>query len=343
MGDELLASSDAVLAQLTIGIIAVNREGRVARINAAAEAMLRASAIPGGTPLKALGRIGAHLDAITHKAFEQSRSVFEREMTISSQEVVDIFCSPTEDPAGTILEIVPVQWHAQAAAHREARNRDMGLSMMLRGIAHEIRNPLTGIKGAAQLIMRNAGSEDAEYCEVILQEISRLGGLVDQLGDQSSASVHSVMLNIHAVTERVVALAEIGDEVEIIRDYDPSLPELRGQHDALIQALLNLVRNAVQAGATCVTLRTRIAMRELEESTSTRRWIVVSVLDDGPGIAEEMRQVIFFPMVSGRSEGSGLGLSIAERIARSHGGRLDLVDTPAGARFDVWLPLGEDP
>lgn len=341
MGDGHAATPDGLLSQLTIGIIAVDRDGCVVRINPAAEAMLRASSIPVGTLLGKFGRFGAHLAEIAQKALAQSRSVFEREMAISSQDIVDIFCSPTEEPPGSILEIVPVQWHAQAAALREARNRDIGLSLMLRGIAHEIRNPLTGIKGAAQLLMREASGEDAEYCEVILQEINRLGGLVDQLGNANEYTATAAPLNIHSVTERVVALAEIGTEAQIVRDYDPSLPELHGQHDALIQALLNLVQNAIQAGASTVTLRTRIAMRELEESSSTRRWIVVSVQDDGPGVPEEMRHVIFFPMVSGRSEGSGLGLSIAERIARSHGGRLDLADTATGARFDVWLPLVE--
>jgi len=215
------------------------------------------------------------------------------------------------------------------------------LSAALKGLAHEIRNPLAGLKGAAQLLARRVEGEDAlELLELIGAEVDRLTTLVDRLMNPAPPQEFSI-INIHAVLERVrqLADAEAGWSVKLVRDYDPSLPDIAGDADRLAQSLWNLVRNALQSGAGTVSLRTRAEHHVLIGDAPHRLAVRVEIADDGRGVPEDLAERIFLPLVSGRAEGTGLGLPLAQQVAREHGGSLSYRSRPGHTVFTLLLPV----
>lgn len=214
------------------------------------------------------------------------------------------------------------------------------LNAALKGLAHEVKNPLAGLKGAAQLLKRRVTDPDAErYLEVILAETDRLYGLVQRLLEPAPASPHA-QINIHSPIERVrlLAEAEAGWSVRLVRDYDPSLPEIKADADRLTQAILNLVRNALQADATEVRLRTRAETNVVIGDVAHRLVIRVEVIDNGHGVPEELAERIFLPLVTGRAEGTGLGLALAQQVAREHGGSLSFRSRRGHTVFTLLIP-----
>ncbi|AWV05883.1 nitrogen regulation protein NR(II) [Lysobacter maris] len=219
------------------------------------------------------------------------------------------------------------------------------LSASLKGLAHELRNPLAGLKGAAQLLSRRVDdAESRELVGLIEDEVARLTGLLDQLLSPAPSRPPSP-LNIHAVLERVLRLAEsdAGWAVRLLRDYDPSLPELMGDADRLVQAVWNLVRNAIEAGATHVTLRTRAEHGVRIGETLYPVALRLEIVDDGRGIPDELAERLFLPLVSGRAEGSGLGLALAQQVAREHRGSLAYRSRPGHTVFTLLLPMPAAP
>lgn len=218
------------------------------------------------------------------------------------------------------------------------------LSASLKGLAHELRNPLAGLKGAAQLLARRVEGDDAlELVALVDSEVARLTALLDQLLTPSPPRPHAA-LNIHAVLERVLRLAEseAGWAVRVLRDYDPSLPEFAGGADRLVQAVWNLVRNAIEAGATHVTLRTRaehgLRIGDAVHAIALR----LEISDDGRGVPDALAEQLFLPLVSGRPEGTGLGLALAQQVAREHRGSLAYRSRPGHTVFTVLLPVLTD-
>ena len=221
------------------------------------------------------------------------------------------------------------------------------LSAALKGLAHEIRNPLAGLKGAAQLLARRAqarndNGEEAELVELIGSEVDRLAALVDRLLNPAPPRALEP-LNIHAVLERVRQLADVeaGWAIKLVRDYDPSLPAVAGDADRLVQALWNLVRNALESGASQVSLRTRAEHGVLIGDAAHRLVVRVEIADNGRGVPEDLAERIFLPLVSGRAEGSGLGLALAQQVAREHGGSLGYRSRPGHTVFTLLLPVVE--
>jgi len=219
------------------------------------------------------------------------------------------------------------------------------LSAALKGLAHEIRNPLAGLKGAAQLLERRIGhwgdnDDERELIGLIGSEVDRLAALVDRLMNPAPPREFSVT-NIHAVLERVrqLAEAEAGWSVKLVRDYDPSLPEVDGDVDRLTQSLWNLVRNALESGASHVWLRTRAEHHVLIGDVPHRLAVRVEIADDGRGVPESLAERIFLPLVSGRAEGTGLGLPLAQQVAREHGGSLSYRSRPGHTVFTLLIPV----
>ena len=226
------------------------------------------------------------------------------------------------------------------AQHASARS-------LIRGLAHEIKNPLGGIRGAAQLLERELeGPELHDYTHVIIEEADRLRNLVDRLlGPRKLPKIEFV--NIHAILERVctVISAESGKWLRIDRDYDPSIPEISGDSEQLIQAALNIVRNGLQAMQAAeivnphLLIRTR-AQRQVTLGTEKHRLVCcIEIIDNGPGIPEDILSKIFYPMVSGRAEGTGLGLSIAQSIINQHHGLIECETRPGETKFQIFIPL----
>ena len=217
---------------------------------------------------------------------------------------------------------------------------------MLRQLAHEIRNPLGGIRGAAQLLEVELETGDLrEYTQVIIQETNRLQGLLDRLLTPAKRPVVQAV-NIHEALERVrsVLLAEF-PRLQFRRDYDISLPDLVGDPEQLIQAVLNVARNAAQAlqGQGQITFRSRIAR---QVTLAMKRWplaVRIEVIDNGPGIPEDILPKVFMPLVSGRDGGSGLGLTLAQSLVQRHEGAIHVDSQPGRTCFSLYLPIRETP
>jgi two-component system nitrogen regulation sensor histidine kinase GlnL len=215
------------------------------------------------------------------------------------------------------------------------------LSAALKGLAHELRNPLAGVKGAAQLLGRRVhDAESRELVALIAGEVERLNALLQRILTPAPPRPFAP-LNIHHVLERVrqLAEAEAGWAVKIHRDYDPSLPDVDGDADRLMQALWNLLRNALEAGASNVSLRTRAEHGVLIGEQAHRLALRVEIADDGRGVPEDLTERLFLPLVSGRAEGTGLGLPLAQQIAREHRGSLGYRSRPGHTVFTLLLPV----
>lgn len=219
---------------------------------------------------------------------------------------------------------------------------------LVRGIAHEVKNPLGGIRGAAQLLAKELPDDELrDYTNVIISETDRLRNLVDRMLGPRTVP-HYQHTNIHEVIERVrsIIAAEAHDKVKVIRDYDPSLPDVYADPDQLIQAILNIVRNALQAlienpqqKNPVITLRSR-ALRQFTLGSFRHRLVIcVEIIDNGPGIASELKETMFYPMVSGRANGTGLGLSIAQNIINQHHGLIECDSVPGHTVFRLYIPL----
>ena len=216
------------------------------------------------------------------------------------------------------------------------------LSAALKGLAHEIRNPLAGMKGAAQLLARRVGPREGELVQLIETEVDRLAALVERLMNPAPPNT-LVSMNIHGALERVrlLADAEAAWSVKLVRDYDPSLPPVLGDEDRLAQSLWNLVRNALESGASTVSLRTRAEHGVLIGDTAHRLVVRVEIADNGRGVPDDLAERIFLPLVSGRAEGTGLGLPLAQQVAREHGGSLSYRSRPGHTVFTLLLPVPE--
>lgn len=220
---------------------------------------------------------------------------------------------------------------------------------VLRNLAHEIKNPLGGIRGAAQLLdIELTSPELREYTSVIIGEADRLQGLVDKLLAPYRAKRNVTDVNIHEVLERVrqLLLAEFPEGLAFERDYDPSVPEVRADREQLIQVFLNLARNAAEAleaqiaeGTAVIRLTTRVAQQAVIGMRRYRLALSVHVIDNGPGIPEDIKDRIFYPLVTGKPQGSGLGLSLAQNFIQQQGGSIDVESAPGRTDFSVLIPL----
>jgi two-component system nitrogen regulation sensor histidine kinase GlnL len=259
-----------------------------------------------------------------------------------AEHFAELWMTARED--GVLLEAHPVK---EFPGEDPATSLPAALSAALKGLAHEIRNPLAGLKGAAQLLGRRAEQRKAEEDErnliaLIGSEVDRLAALVDRLMNPAPPRDFAP-LNIHGVLERVrqLADAEAAWSIKLVRDYDPSLPDVLGDADRLSQALWNLVRNALESGASTVALRTRAEHGVLIGDVGHRLVLRVEIADNGRGVPEDLAERIFLPLVSGRAEGSGLGLALAQQVAREHGGSLGYRSRPGHTVFTLLLPVPE--
>jgi two-component system, NtrC family, nitrogen regulation sensor histidine kinase GlnL len=277
---------------------------------------------------------------------------------LARSEVHHLICSvsPVDLPAslagsdaietGYLLEMRPITQQLKAAREERILDQTQANRELVRNLAHEIRNPLGGIRGAAQLLDAELDRADLrEYTRVVMHEADRLQSLLDRMLTPHRLP-QVALLNIHEVLERVrsVIVAEFPDHIRIRRDYDTSLPYLSGDREQIIQAVLNIVRNAAQAmsGSGEIQLRTRIARSVTLARRRHRHAITLQVIDNGPGIPEAVRERVFYPLVSGRDGGSGLGLTLAQTFINQHHGTIEFDSEPGRTCFTVILPLPDD-
>ena len=349
-----------LLDSISTALLVVEADLSVSFLNAAAEATLQVSrqrvvglqvtqlfSEPGSTAENLLSAINSNTP------FTKRETEFE--LTTGDTITVDYAVTPfhyqeSGQPSLTV-EITPIDRKLQISREEGLLSSQQTTSALVRGLAHEIKNPLGGLRGAAQLLERelskalpDQGLQD--YTNIIIEEADRLRNLVDRmLGPPQPQNPGP--LNIHEVLQHVASLvtAETQGVVNIRRDYDPSIPEITGDSAQLIQAILNIVRNAIEANRdrledTVISLKSRTQRKFTIGNTLHRLVCRLDISDNGPGIPRELQNTVFFPMVSGKPEGTGLGLSIAQSIINQHRGLVEFSSQPGNTVFTLYIPLG---
>jgi two-component system nitrogen regulation sensor histidine kinase GlnL len=341
-----------VIENLHTAVLLFDDTLRLRYLNPAAEMLLAASAarLHAGTVQQLLP--SKSFVAALVEAQQSGHPFTERELVLElgpdRRVTVDVTATPLIEPGRRELLVEMTQVDRQLRITREESllAQTATTRVLVRGLAHEINNPLGGLRGAAQLLERELPNEALkEYTRIIISEADRLQNLVNRmLGPNALPKRQAV--NIHEVLERVrqVVQTAVPSGVHLERDYDPSIPELMGDQDQLIQAILNLARNAAQAVGEhgTITLRTRTLRQYTIGHTRHKLVIRVDVIDDGPGIPPEVMEAIFLPMVTGRPEGTGLGLPIAQSLINQHGGLIECDSQPGQTMFTVLLPINPE-
>ena len=343
--------TQCVVDNLGTAVLLFTENLRLMSMNPAAEALLAVSAkqVRGHHVSRLFPKTGLCAGTLA-RALQAGSAITEREMTLHvgasrASVVVDCTVTPLREisqPPSVLVELVRQDRHSHITREEQLLSQNELTRGLVRRLAHEIRNPLGGLRGAAQLLSRELGDETLkEYTTIIIREADRLQNLMDRmLGPRTLPKMRRV--SVHEITERVRALleAEAPPGVSIVRDYDPSIPDVYADPDLLIQATLNVARNAVQAVGMQGTaiLRTRIHRRLTIGHQRHRLVVRIDVLDDGPGVPEALRETLFYPMVTGRADGTGLGLSIAQSLVNQHGGLIEYSSTPGLTTFSILLP-----
>ncbi len=342
-----------LLDALTTAVLIVDARGVVHFLNNAAQSLLAVGrAQARGRMLAELVRDAGPLEAVIQRALQQGEPIANREIPLMPvlRSDVQFTVDCTASPYGNELALVEVS--DTTRQQRITRDNVLlsqlgGSRLMVRQLAHEIKNPLGGLRGAAQLLERelvDAGLR--EYTQVIIREADRLCSLVDNLLGPHTPP-HKQSVNLHELTQHVYHLvrSEAPEGVNVVRDYDPSLPSLALDRDQVVQALLNLARNAVQIlGQTGrLTIRTR-AMTNVTIGTQRHRIVVaIAFEDNGPGVPPELKDTLFYPLVTGRAGGTGLGLAVAQDLITRHGGLIEFESRAGRTVFTVLLPLDGTP
>lgn len=354
--------TEAVLDALTTAVLVVVDEAlTIGYMNCAAESIF------GTSKHQSIG--SSVLDLLSDtpdndgvEAFNRFAEIFTSEQSITrratefrtrsgAEVTADLTVSLDTANRCLIIELQPINRLVRINRDDQFLASEETTRRLVRGLAHEIKNPLGGLRGAAQLLERELENRaHTEYTGIIIQEADRLSELVDRLLGPSREP-RIAPSNIHELLERVVRLvdAEMPGQVRFVRDYDPSLPEIQGDESQIIQALLNIVRNAWQIldeqppahGEAVITLRTRVVRTFTIRTVLHRMVAQIDITDNGPGVAEDLVGQIFVPMISGRPQGTGLGLAITQSIISQHGGVIECVSRPGKTCFSVFLPLEE--
>jgi len=291
------------------------------------------------------------LKAVGRNQVETSRfeAHLRRASATNPELPVHVICSQTEWPDRLLVEMIAIEQQTRLDREERAHGLVQANKELVRNLAHEIKNPLGGIRGAAQLLEMEVNSRElTEYTQVIIQEADRLQALVDRLLAPHRRPHVVADVNVHEVCERVRALilAEFPRGLTVARDYDTSIPDFRGDREQLIQAVLNIAHNAtqvlgerMQAGDAVLALRTRVARQATFGRQRFRLALELHIQDNGPGVPESIRERIFHPLVTGREGGSGLGLTLAQTFVQQHHGTIECDSVPGRTVFKILIPL----
>ncbi|MGX5221155.1 nitrogen regulation protein NR(II) [Pseudomonas segetis] len=344
-----------LLDNLTTATLLLDAELRLEYMNPAAEMLLAISGQRShGQFISELFTESAEAVSSLRQAVEEAHPFNKREAVLTSitgqNLTVDYAVTPVISRGATLLllEVFPRDRMLRITKEEAQLSKQETTKLLVRGLAHEIKNPLGGIRGAAQLLARELPEENLkDYTNVIIEEADRLRNLVDRMLGSNKLPLLS-MTNVHEVLERVSSLVEAESQgcITLVRDYDPSIPDVLIDREQMIQAVLNIVRNAMQALSPLsdmrlgrITLRTR-ALRQFTIGHVRHRLVTkIEIIDNGPGIPPDLQETIFFPMVSGRADGTGLGLAITQNIISQHQGLIECESHPGHTVFTIFLPL----
>ncbi|MFP6806256.1 MAG: nitrogen regulation protein NR(II) [Pseudomonadales bacterium] len=347
--------NDNILNDLDTAIVSLDHELRLCFINSAAESLLELS------PRRALGMtidkaiLGTEsLKTLLCDTLQTQQKYTQRRAEIATQSgksvVVDLTVSYSSEAQWPrlLLEFHPMDRYLKIDRDAALHEHQEVTRSMIRGLAHEIKNPLGGIRGAAQLLHKEVDNPELEeYTNIIVEETDRLTALVDRLLAPKVIPKFA-RTNVHEILEKVRKLIELEarSKLTIIRDYDPSIPELKLDKEMMTQALLNIVRNAMQALEDTpdpqITLVTRTERQFTIASVRHRNVLKIDIIDNGPGVDASLREQLFFPMISGRPNGTGLGLSVAQSIIHQHQGFIEFENRENGTSFTITIPLEQN-
>ncbi|NIO10521.1 MAG: PAS domain S-box protein [Deltaproteobacteria bacterium] len=350
-----------ILTSLEEAVVVIDDRGRVSFLNQAAESLTGISAlqIQGQTYQQVFKRNPWVVDMVEKSQLPQrssTRGEGEFHTPPWNQRPVSLMVSPLQDPngqrGGSILLLRDLTYQRQMEEQLKRSDRMALLGTLAAGLAHEIKNPLGGIKGASQLLKKEVPQQPSlmEYTDIIVREVHRIDALMEQLLDLCRPQkLHLIPLNIHEVLDHVLALEGqvlSGSHLQIKKNFDPSLPPVLGHRDRLIQVFLNLVKNAHQAikgnGEITLTTRMETDYHIRGEGSLGDKFIRVTIADNGPGINEEQLSQIFSPFFTTKSNGTGLGLAICHRIIKEHGGYIGVETFEGeGAAFRVSLVVAD--
>lgn len=349
MSDQILKP---LVEQLSTGLLRLDASLRVAYLNPAAEQLLGSSRkqLEGRILDKAVASFGA-LRPFLERAIRTGEGFAQRELTLEvpgpAGESIVLDCSiseyVTDEEKGLIIELTDASRRLRISRENALLSQLEASRGIVRQLAHEIRNPLGGIRGAAQLLERELPDEALrEFTGVIIREADRLAGLAsNMLGPGAPAAREH--LNIHEIVEHVYRLtsAEVGEEVRVERDYDPSLPNVDVDRAQVIQAMLNLSGNALQAmgDAGRIVFRTRALSHYTIGSRQHRLVACVEVEDSGPGVPDDLQETLFYPLITGRPGGTGLGLALAQELVTRQDGMIEFTSRPGRTVFQMLFPI----
>ncbi|MEJ2059826.1 MAG: nitrogen regulation protein NR(II) [Gammaproteobacteria bacterium] len=340
-----------LLENLSTAVVVLDTEINVRYLNPAAEMLLQCSnqrmqGMPFDAVFSTRPEWFDELEAARQEL--NPRTVKEKLMVLANlqEHIVDFSVAPVTPPEGEaclLLEFIQQDRHLRISREEQIIAQQAATRALVRGMAHEIKNPLGGLRGAAQLLDAELDNPYLkEYTHIIIGEADRLQKLVDRLLGPNTLP-QKRHLNIHEVLEHVRALVstDLPPAIDLRDDYDPSIPDLFADRDQLVQVILNIVRNAQHALVDHgeIILRTRV-LRQYTIGTTRHRLVAsIEIIDNGPGIPEEIQDRLFVPMVFGRHGGTGLGLSIAQSLVNQHSGLIECRSRPGETVFTILLPL----
>lgn len=342
-------AAETVLDHLSTGVLVCDCQLQIESLNVAAQALLNISTKQAlGQSLEDLGQSATMLVDTALRSLQSGQSYAVHAVSLGEQEkqpTVDLKFIPLIDgqQQRLLIELVPAERKKALADAEQRAQHQAAMQALLRGLAHEIKNPLGGLRGAAQLMDRELEDpEMQQFTRVIIEESDRLAELVDRFQRPAQVMEHTPV-NVHRALERVRQLTEarFAGQMIVEQDYDPSVPEVAADIDRLVQGLLNLANNAGEAGASRLILCTRIRRNLSIGGSRYRSALSIDMIDNGCGVPEELQDMVFYPLVSGRAEGSGLGLSIAQTIAAEHGGQIVCSSRPGHTVFNWLLPVAQ--
>jgi len=351
--DHKLSYQQSLANQLVTAVIILNEKLSIVYVNPAAEALLNRSlyrlyATESEVIFANTSINNARLQQLLTTGQEFTDSEIVIELNENHRFTAEITASSVEFERSphVLLELKQIDQQKQISLEVFQYQQWLAARDLIKGLAHEIKNPLGGLRGAAQLLSKELNDEQQEYTNMIIEQADRLTNLVDRLlGPNQLPQIQAQ--NIHGILEKVCQLVSYSNEqnINLLRDYDPSLPAVECDQEKLQQAVINIVNNAIQAidEKHSITLKTRIASNKTIHGKRIKLAVQISVIDNGPGIPSTIQDTLFYPMVSGRANGTGLGLSISQTLINQHHGKLSCHSRPGHTEFTILLPLIQKP